>query len=124
MSGASDEGRTAVVVAGDQDTRVLLRGLLRLHHFRILGEAAGVLDALTVLAPDAPGVLVIDGQLSEGSVDVLLREARQRLPQVRLVVVTHGAPSAPFAADGTPDAVLVRPFRLAEFALAVGLGPG
>ncbi len=48
MSRESVGVRTAVVVAGEPDTRVLRRGLLRLLHFRILGEAAGVLDALAV----------------------------------------------------------------------------
>ena len=43
---------SAVVVAGDEETRVLLRGLLRLHHFRVDGEAEGATQAIELISGD------------------------------------------------------------------------
>lgn len=108
-----------MVVAGEEETRVLLRGLLRLHHFRIVGEAEGTTAALERLAEVAPDTLVVDGHLAEGSVDQLILEVRARYPRVHVVLVVHDATPRPSEGPRGPAVVLRRPFRIQEFAHAI-----
>jgi DNA-binding NarL/FixJ family response regulator len=122
MSASSASGRTegasAIVVAGDEETRVLLRGLLRLHHYRVIGEAEGSTEGTELLRTHPPSVMVVDAALAEGSFPVLIREARLLRPEMRVVLVT---PTPVRPGDGTskgadgPDATVTRPFRLADF---------
>ncbi len=115
---------TALVVAGDEETRVLLRGLLRLHHFRVDGEAEGVAQALEFLRDRPPTLLVVDLNLAEGTASTLLHEARGIAPRVRTVLV---APSSrPLPADVGPaaDVTLLRPFRIRQFADAIAPADG
>ncbi|MCI4372777.1 MAG: hypothetical protein L3K02_03940 [Thermoplasmata archaeon] len=110
----------AIVVAGDEETRVLLRGLLRLHHFRVDGEADGVRQAMELLARHRPSLLVVDVNLTEGSPTALLAEARGLLPQVRTILVAPA--SRPPQINGStpvPDVILLRPFRIRQFAEAL-----
>jgi CheY-like chemotaxis protein len=110
------ESPSAVVVAGDEETRILLRGVLRLHHYRVIGEAEGSTDGAGLLRTHSPSVLVIDSTLAEGSVQDLIREARALRSGLRIVLVTPGLvrPGEGGSGDG-PDAMVRRPFRLAEF---------
>jgi DNA-binding response OmpR family regulator len=111
---------SAVVVAGDEETRVLLRGLLRLHHFRVDGEAEGVTQALDLLRRHHPTLLVIDVNLSEGSALRLLREARTLSPHLRTILVAPASrPPPPAVPEETPDVLLLRPFRIRQFAEAL-----
>jgi DNA-binding NarL/FixJ family response regulator len=94
--------------------------LLRLHHFRVDGEAEGVSQAMELLERHRPALLVVDINLAEGSPLALLKDARGLLPQVRTILVapasrpppTNGSPSC-------PDVVLLRPFRIRQFAEAL-----
>jgi CheY-like chemotaxis protein len=110
----------ALVVAGDEETRVLLRGLLRLHHFRVDGEADGATQAIALLTTHAPALLVVDVSLAEGSPQLLLREAKRLLPQLRTILVAPASrPPPPDPASPPPDVVLLRPFRIRQFAEAL-----
>jgi DNA-binding NarL/FixJ family response regulator len=112
---------TAIVVAGDEETRVLLRGLLRLHHFRVDGEAEGASHALELLRDHRPALLVADVNLAEGSSLSLVADARGILPKLRVILVAPASrPPAP-ASDPShrPDVVLLRPFRIRQFAEAL-----
>lgn len=113
---------TAIVVASEEETRVLLRGLLRLHHHRVLGEADGVTGALDLIEREHPDVAVVDSMLAEGSVGDLVPESKRRRPSTRVIVLVHG--SRPGDAERGPaaDVVLKRPFRILEFAHALGVG--
>lgn len=115
---ARTEGASAIVVAGDEETRVLLRGLLRLHHYRVIGEAEGSTEGTELLRTHPPSVMVVDAALAEGSFPVLIREARLLRPEMRVVLVTptpvRPGDGTPKGADG-PDATVTRPFRLADF---------
>jgi ActR/RegA family two-component response regulator len=108
---------SAVVVARDEETRILLRGLLRLRHFRILGEAEGSTHGAELVRTHQPGVLVVDASLAEGSTAALIRETRQSAPHTRVVLVGGPGPMAPNAPEA--DAVLPRPFRIAQFEAAL-----
>ncbi|HTS32811.1 MAG TPA: hypothetical protein VMI55_02595 [Thermoplasmata archaeon] len=123
MTSAQSPGSGAVVVAGDEETRILFRGLLRLHHIRVDGEADGAERALRLVRDHRPHLLVADMNLAEGSTTTLLAEARQIHPEVRVVLVASASRPPPQPSDGKPpDAVLLRPFRIREFAEAVNPG--
>lgn len=114
---------SAVVVAGPEETRVLLRGLLRLHHYRILGEAEGTTQGSQLVGRSSPSVLVLDANVNEGSAVELIQECKQRWPGVRVVLLQHGArPQIPEGGE-SPDIVLKRPFRIQEFAAALAGAP-
>ncbi len=120
VSSADPPIPSAVVVAGDEETRVLLRGLLRLHHCRVLGEAGGVSRAMDLLAHQRPSVLVADVNLSEGSYTDLLTEAKRLDPTLRIILVVPSPRAhAPVPDGARPDALLYRPFRIREFAEAL-----
>lgn len=120
MSGAGPVERTAVVVAGDEETRVLLRGLLRLHHFRVDGEADGATQALVLLRDHRPSLFVADVNLAEGSPAALVADARALLPRLRIVLVAPASRPPPITSPGHgPDVVLLRPFRIRQLAEAL-----
>jgi DNA-binding NarL/FixJ family response regulator len=121
MAASSGASSSAVVVAGDEETRVLLRGLLRLHHFRVDGEAEGATQGLELIREHHPSLLVADVNLAEGSSTSLVTESRRVAPEMRVVLVAPASrpPSPPSAADHGPDVVLLRPFRIRQFAEAL-----
>lgn len=112
---------TAVVAAGDEETRVLLRGLLRLHHFRVDGEAEGASQALVLLKTHRPDLLLADVNLAEGSPAALVADARAISPKLRVILVAPASRPPPVMGVGGqgPDVVLLRPFRIRQFAEAV-----
>lgn len=115
---------SAVVAAGDEETRVLLRSLLRLHHVRVDGEARGVAGALDLVRKTRPSLLVVDTVLDDGEWPELLAGVRAAHPSSRFVLISprppdlHGTPERL-----RPDALLVRPFRIRAFADALGPAP-
>jgi DNA-binding NarL/FixJ family response regulator len=112
---------SAVVVAGDEETRVLLRGLLRLHHFRVDGEAEGASQCLELIREHRPTLLVADVNLAEGSPGSLVSEARKLAPGLRVILVAPASrpPAPPADSSRGPDVVLLRPFRIRQFAEAL-----
>lgn len=119
---AEPSPRTAVVVARDEETRILLRGLLRLRHFRIVGEAEGSTEAAELVRLHQPKVLVVDASLAEGSAGSLIRTARQIAASTRIVLVGPPGPnSSTPAISPAPDATLPRPFRIHDFERAVAV---
>jgi CheY-like chemotaxis protein len=113
---------SAIVVAGDEETRVLLRGLLRLHHHRVLGEAEGESPALEMVRTLHPKILVADVNLAEGSFSDLLRESKKADPKLRVILVAPASrPHPPSPGGPSPDAVLFRPFRIRQFAEALSV---
>ena len=121
MSGDVVSTSSAIVVAGDEETRVLLRGLLRLHHFRVDGEAEGVTPAVELIGAHRPTLLVVDASLAEGSVGPLIGHARHLVPRLRVILVAPASrpPSLPADTAQRPDALLLRPFRIRQFAEAL-----
>jgi len=117
----SGSAHSAVVAAGDEETRVLLRGLLRLHHFTVEGEAEGALQALELIRTHRPGLLVADVNLAEGSPAALVADARAILPTLRVILVAPASRPPPVmgVAGQGPDVVLLRPFRIRQFAEAI-----
>ena len=121
MNVADAVASTAIVVAGDEETRVLLRGLLRLHHFRVEGEAEGATHALELVRDRRPALMVADVNLAEGSPTTLVADARAIRPGLRVILVAPASrpPSPPPDPAHRPDVVLLRPFRIRQFAEAL-----
>lgn len=121
MEAADVPATAAIVVAGDEETRVLLRGLLRLHHFRVDGEAEGASHALELLRDHRPQVMVADVNLAEGSPSALIGNARTIIPELRVILVAPASrpPAPPADPKHRPDVVLLRPFRIRQFAEAL-----
>ena len=111
----------ALVVAADEEMRILLRGLLQLHRVRVDAEAAGTTEALRLVREHRPGTIVADSHLSEGSAADLVSGARAIVAGVRLILVVPASrPPPAFAKGCQPDVVLLKPFRIQQFAEAIG----
>ena len=112
---------TGIVVAGEESVRLLLRALLRLNHFWVEGEATGVEQALKLVRDHHPQVMLVDVNLAQGTWPVLVTYARAIVPGLRVVLTaTATHPPAPRLDEPErPDAILLRPFRINEFAEAV-----
>jgi len=111
----------ALVVAADDEMRILLRGLLQLHRVRVDGEATGVTHALRLLAERRPTLLVVDSHLEEGSAVDLVGRTRATLPGTRVVLVYPASRPPPvLTGPSAPDVLLLRPFRIQQFADAIG----
>ncbi len=117
----------ALVVGGDEEMRILLRGLLQLHRVRVNGEADGMTDALRLLEEHRPTLVIVDTHLAEGTAAEFVRRAREKRPTARIVLVAPASRPPPASAPGQgPDVVLLRPFRIQQFAEAIvpsGTGP-
>lgn len=113
-------------MAGDEETRVLLRGLLRLHHFRVDGEAEGASQAIELVRVHRPALLVVDANLAEGSSQPLVAQARALAPKLRVILVAPASRPPNPSADPAqrPDVVLLRPFRIRQFAEALNPAGG
>ena len=110
----------AVVVAADDEMRILLRGLLQLHRIRVEAEADGMTEALRLVREHRPTLVVVDAHLKEGSPADLVAGARAIRPGVRCILVAPAARPPSPGKDGQPDVVLLKPFRIQQFAEAVG----
>jgi DNA-binding response OmpR family regulator len=127
LSGDVASAPTSIVVAGDEETRVLLRGLLRLHHFRVDGEAEGATHAVELVRVHRPTLLVVDANLAEGSSESLVVQARAIVQGLRVILVAPASRPPNLSEDPArrPDALLLRPFRIRQFAEALApTGPG
>lgn len=121
LSDREDHPPTAVVAAGDEETRVLFRGLLRLHRVRVDGEARGAEIGCELVRKIRPSVVLVDTVLHDGSWVDLLSETRTHAPTSRFILVASVSAPTPAAPDGMrPDATLQRPFRISAFAEALG----
>jgi DNA-binding NarL/FixJ family response regulator len=114
---------SAVIVAGNEETRVLLRGLVRLQHFHVVGEADGSTEGLALIRQHRPTLVLIDTGLVEGSAAALIQAAHALLPAARLVVVGPLDPQGGPAPQAESITYLHKPFRIAEFAQAIGREP-
>ena len=110
---------TALVVAADEEMRILLRGLLQLHHVRVEAEADGTTEALRLLRERRPGLIVADSHLAEGNPTELVSRARTLVPQLRVVLIVPASRPGTLDKVCAPDALLLKPFRIQQFAEAI-----
>lgn len=115
--------RTAVVAAGDEELRVLLRGLLRLHRCRVVGEVGRAPEAMPLLATFRPDLLLVDLTLDDGAAAALVGEARAALPGLWIVLITPAGRPPTAAVRAAASVLLARPFRILQFAEAIAPAP-
>jgi hypothetical protein len=115
-------GAPSVVLGGSEDTRLLLRGLLRLHRHRVLLEAPtreGM--ALVPVSPELK-ILVWDAgsDTSEEWAEELAAALRGRSDLRALVILPSADPAMETRArQAGAGATLVRPFAIRDFIEAV-----
>jgi len=121
LSGPQGHTLTAVVVAGDDETRVLLRALLRLHQVWVEGEARSENEAFELVRTHRPSLLIVDASLAEGSLYGLIGQSRALVPGLRVILVAPAShvPDLPSNPTERPDVVLLRPFLIHQFAEAL-----
>jgi len=110
-----------VIVGGTDETRLLLRGLVRLHHHRVLSEKATA-EELDLGVPDDPAqvlILVADGEGDEWTHE--LAAARERQPSLLpLLIVPERTPDLIARARRMGvKGVLNRPFAIRDLVASV-----
>jgi DNA-binding NarL/FixJ family response regulator len=111
-----------VLLGGSEDTRLLLRGLLRLHRHRVLLEAQAPEGIDRLPASPETKVLILDaGTDSDHAWSQALSSILKRREDLRaLVILPSSDPTLETAARAAgARAVLVRPFAIREFVDAV-----
>lgn len=110
-----------VVVSGSDETRMLLRGLLRLQRHRVVAEG-GRVDCLEKVPGDGSDtVLVLDVDVADDGWAKGLRDALTRRPSLRVVLLTpsRGGRIEDQAKELGVLTLLRRPFAVHELVEAV-----
>ena len=104
------------VIGGNDETREVLRAILRLHHHRVKGEGRGCRDAQRLLQGGFAGVLIVDAELADGSWAEILESARRATPRIASILVSpfYGDEFEEKARKLGAGAVLLRPFEIPE----------
>ena len=116
---------SVVIVGGTEETRLLLRGLLRLYRHHVVGEGPTFAAASRPGAPDgAPTVALIDIDLTDPAAVASLRAAKRDNPMLRVLLLTpNRTPSVEAQAkEAGVDALVRRPFAVHELMEALN-GP-
>ena len=110
------------MLGGSEDTRLLLRGLLRLHRHRVLLEAP-TRQAVDRLPPsNETKILVLDAGTAKGDewVEELTGVLRNRPDLYALVILPSSDPGLETRArQAGAKSILVRPFAIRDFIHAV-----
>lgn len=103
------------IVSPREEIRLLLRGLLKLHHFRVVKEGSTP-EALGDLTATGPAILLVDAELDEMGWSEALRALRERRPELRVVLLTSSrSPRTGVQARASGVSALVhRPFAVHE----------
>ena len=110
-----------VVVGGTEESRLLLRGLVKLFRHQIIGEASTV-DALQGLSINGdPTVAIIDLDLDDAPASDALRATLRAHPLLRAILITsHRTAQAETRARALGFESLVRrPFAVHELMEAI-----
>jgi len=110
----ADIRHTVLVVDDEEAIRLVCRVNLELDGYRVL-EADGLAEARRLLVDEPVQVVLLDLNLGVERTDELLEELRRRTPPVPVALVT-GSPEATRTERPEADAVLAKPFDLAELA--------
>lgn len=106
---------TVAIYSPHDDIRLLLRSLLRLHHYQVVGEGATPSELRTV--PPVAGVtVVLDADLEEVAWSDAVQALRAARPELHFVLVTPGRSTRidDRARELGMTAVLRRPFAMRQ----------
>jgi DNA-binding NarL/FixJ family response regulator len=111
-----------LVAGGSEETRLLLRGLLRLHHHRVIGDLASGSATLTIPADAKALVAVVDANLQDPEWERAIADARRQHPDLKIVLLTATRSTEVLAKARTLGvaAIVRRPFAVRELIEAVG----
>jgi DNA-binding response OmpR family regulator len=105
---------TVLVVDDDPSIRFLCRVNLELDGWAVR-EAGTLQQARAELGAEEVDIVLLDVHVGNESGVDFLRELRRDLPDVRVAMLT-GSTESPLVADASPDAVISKPFTLAQLA--------
>ncbi|HEY6239081.1 MAG TPA: hypothetical protein VIZ68_07855 [Thermoplasmata archaeon] len=120
-SGGSNDMTNVVIAGGSEETRLLLKGLVRLHRHRVVAEGSGP-ETLRELPVDAePPVALVDVDLDDPTWSAAIGETLRRCPGIRIVLLTpNRSPRVDSAArDLGIHTVLRRPFAVHQLVEAL-----
>ncbi|MCI4327950.1 MAG: response regulator [Thermoplasmata archaeon] len=112
------------VVGASREVRLLIKGLLRLHHHVVVAEGSSF-DVLDAIPPETePPVVIVDFDLEEPGRLEAIRVARKSRPLSRFVLLTPGGgpPMREAGRSVGANAVIGRPFAVRELIEAVAPG--
>jgi CheY-like chemotaxis protein len=112
------------IVGGSREVRLLIKGLLRLHHHVVVAEGPGF-EALDSLAAESePEVVVVDLEATDPARLEAVKAARKARPNARFVVLTAGSGTAvrESARSVGANAIVHRPFAVRDLVEAVAPG--
>lgn len=111
---------TAAIYSPHDDIRLLLRSLLRLHHYQVLREGTSASD-LRSLALTPNLTIVVDADLEEIGWSEAVQGLRQLQPDLRILLVTPSRSARTDAAAKTLGigSVLRRPFAMRQLVEAL-----
>ncbi len=111
-----DGSLDAVIFGANDDTRLLLRGLLRLQRHQVILEAATVDATREIPAGDRPRVLLFDVDAADDRWSEDLRAILEMHPDLRTLVLLPHDRSALREEAGRVGAraVIVRPFQVRD----------
>jgi AmiR/NasT family two-component response regulator len=110
-----------VLWGSNEDTRLLLRGLLKIHHCPSVEEIANLDDLEALPSLTSPTVLIVDVDNPEEPWDRDLALALEARPELRgLVILPRGSSGLESRARAAGACeVIFRPFAIQDFASAV-----
>lgn len=114
-----------VVAGGSEETRLLLRGLLRLHHHRVIADGFPEGSEISIPPGVQEPVLILEADPAKPECRDTVLRVRAARPDLKIVLLTANRSTdvaAKAAALGI-DSILRRPFAVRELIDAVG-GPG
>jgi CheY-like chemotaxis protein len=119
--GGRSDTTEAIVWAQNVDTRLLLRGLLRLHRHPVMHEVASLEELVRLPASADPTILVMAVESGDGGWERDLTTTAKRHPELRPVVILprESAALEPRALAAGARAVVVRPFAIRDFVRAL-----
>ncbi|MCI4350341.1 MAG: hypothetical protein L3K15_02355 [Thermoplasmata archaeon] len=114
-----------LVAGGSEETRLLLRGLLRLHHHRVVGDLGSGTATLTIPPDSKELVVVVDADLQDPEWEKAIGDARRQHGNLKVVLLTATRSTEVLAkAKNLGVAAIVRrPFAVRELIDAVGPSP-
>ena len=110
-----DKKRHNVIIIDDDDmSRMLLRGILRGDdEYEVVGEATNGKKGIELALTLKPEIVCLDNMMPEMSGVEVLRELREKLPKILIVMVTASADreTVQAALQGGADGYVVKPFN-------------
>lgn len=112
---------SVVIVGGSEESRLLLRGLLRLYRHRVVADGPRF-DALRAIPSGvAPSVAVVDIDLEDAQSAAEMAQAMRSLPSLHFLLLTseRGVRTEGRAKELGIERVVIRPFAVHDLMEAV-----